>query len=521
MKKTFLFVLFLFIQFNALLAVNSDSLVTFKDLIFKSKDEYNAFYNCNHPLTYSELVSLFILPDDSINYSIIESRLIEFTTPLSSKIASKSEQEKVSIIKENVAAIFLKKYLPNTPFTALFETGTYNSVSSMALFSLVFSKLKIPYQLVEDSNKIYLKVYPQTANISLQGNFNEHTSFEYSEHYKIKFAKEIYISQKISKQEFETHTTDQVFNKHYHIKKLISVKELAGIHYHNFALTNTDNRKLPEAYLYAQKAYFLHSTESHKYLLKYTLFNVLGSNNYADISDVKKLALLCRYFNSGDLEVNDAFIKSEYARLINTALTQKINDETFNNYHTIILNNIKDSSLLADIDFTYHFELARQGISSWTTHSIKFDHLELAYARKPLDKNLQGLIIESFNLTMQQLKSEEKVLALIDDYGKKFEFVKTNTPIVSVQIDCYLLVAYKYFNAKKLNEGNVILDKCATLCKKLSITPNPEYAEAAYLEAARNYYLAGNKTKAKAYLLEGLALVPQSIKIQDKLNLMK
>jgi hypothetical protein len=80
-------------------------------------------------------------------------------------------------------------------------------------------------------------------------------------------------------------------------------------------------------------------------------------------------------------------------------------------------------------------------------------------------------------------------------------------------------LAYKNFNNGLIKEGEDFIAKNEDLCKENNLSLDTEIVERGYLSAAKYYYNAGNRIKAKEYLNKGLKLAPESIKIKDKLQI--
>lgn len=103
---------------------------------------------------------------------------------------------------------FLKKYATNSPFAKTMQTGTYDCVSSVALFALMLEYTGYAYQIHETHNHVYIKVQTAQGEVVL-----ETTSRT------LGFVK--YPAQEVNlKPDF----------------RIISLKELAGLQFYNQAL---------------------------------------------------------------------------------------------------------------------------------------------------------------------------------------------------------------------------------------------------------------------------------------------
>ena len=519
MKKILLCFNLLFLFNQAIYGIGSDSLVYFNELKFESEEEKKAFEHINFVKQDAELLRLFLSSSLYQKSADAQSILRNFTRDLNNKIADKNEVDKIKIIKGKVKKTFLKTYQSKCNFSEIFESGTYNCISSIAIYGFIFSELKIPYYIKEDLNSIFIITYPESKKVVIESGTTEKNCFTYAEHFMNKFTKSMYYARIVPLEEFEKGYSEALFSTYYFTSSPVSLLQLASILYCNLSLTASDERKTQEAIYYMQKSYYLDASLNNKMVLKYHILNALGSNNYTNKIDVEKLVYLNRYNNLKDVEINAELILSEYSRLLNAQLTDQLNIGVMEKYQSMLVKSTSDSALKSELGFKYHFGIATKALNNWTEKKIETKHIQAAYKIKPNDKDLQSLITESFNISIQQAEDSEKLLKLLDDYCRQFEFVCSRNSTILLKANCYLDLAYNNFIKGLAKEGQEFINSSELLCKNNAVVPDAEFVEKGYVSAAKYFYNTGNRSKAKEYLNKGLQLAPESKLIQDKLKM--
>jgi hypothetical protein len=503
-------------------AATTDSLVYFNDLAFKNDTDKIAFVNFITKKNEMALLQLYLksFEQKSLDTSNnIELTINKFVQKISKKNSNKNEVEKVQNLRDAVKENFLKTYRLNSRFSELFETGTYDCITSTALYAIVLFKLDIPYQIMEDKNGIYIVAYPLGKKIIIENALSEKKYAVFNEYFTGKYSKSMFYARIIPPEEFEKGNTEMLFEKYYFKTEAITLLQLASFQFNNFSMMAADERKKQEAFDYALKSCFLDSSLRYQVVLKYHLFNALGSNNYNDKYDVEKLVFLCRYNNQKDNEINNAFVISEYKRLLNTVLIKNADLNTLKKYHTLLIHNIHEISLKQEIEFIYHLEIARIGLNKKNDKKTEIYHIKSAYNIKPEDKEVKSIIAEILNISINNTKDSEIVLKIIDEFCLEFPFLAKSASILRIKAHGYLDLAYKNYTNGLIKEGDEFLAKNEDLCKKNNVSLDTEIIEMGYLSAAKYYFNSGNRIQAKEYLNKGLKLAPQSIKIKDKLKM--
>jgi tetratricopeptide (TPR) repeat protein len=523
LKKVFFCVGIFFLFSHKLLASKQDSLIYFNDLNFVSAEESASFkllIGTNEEALVDLLISMNN-PDAKTNLKLAKDKIDKCLIKLSNKIDGKDDQAKIKIITSYLEDEFFKIYKARNRFYELFETGTYNNLSFISLHAIIFTKLKIPFQIVKKENALSMIAYPSATKIEINSKENEKKYFVFSDQYIKKFSISLVKNRSISNVETEKSNEIDLFKKYYFGDTIITPQALASLYYSIESLNLFNENKLEEALSEIKKAYYLKSDLSSKFTLKQNLISSLGSNNYKTKSDVDKLVILCRYYNLKDAEVTKDFIIAEHQRLVDVYKEIKQVSVIYAAYHTDVVSNIEDVSTKKELEFNFSYSTL---LTLWRNEQYRDTILifaERIHHLKPEDKNLNTLILDDLSLKIMKLNNTELILLTIEDYGKKFSFVNKSKSIMRVKTNSLLDMACINFNKGLLVEGNNYLEKSTKIRESFSIIPDENYVERAYLEAARNYYISGNHAKAKEYLNKGLELAPQSVKIKERLKMVK
>ncbi|HRG60151.1 MAG TPA: hypothetical protein PK323_14450 [Bacteroidia bacterium] len=523
--KRALFICYLLFFINSILfAQEKDSLVYFSDLTFRNKTEKTIFQNLNKGSKNIDLLRLFLLIKPTEDSASIEPSIKlfdELITQIKSAILDGNNELKITQIKAIVSKAYLKSSKFNCTFQETLEQGFYDCYTAAALYGLVFSKLNIPFQIIENKSGVILQAFPSSDKIEIKMNTSDARCFGYSEHFRDKWSKSMFYSKLIPYNEFEKGYSDTLFEKYYFNLSSYTLIDLAGVMLCNLSLKASDERKVQEAVYFIQKSYFIQPNSRNAATLKYHLVNALGKYNYENKLDFNKLLYLCSYINMKDVEITGELITSEYTRFLNTQIEAKFPLKEVTDDYLLIYHKVTDKATKLNLEFIFNFEILKAILYRNIYQVDKTNYMQKAYKIKPEEQTLKSIIFEALNKELNEIKDAEKALKLVDSYSAKFEFIEKSISSKNIKISCYLELAYKNFSNELIVEGDAYLKKSEALCSQYKITPVQEVVERGYLSAAKYNFNKGNKVKAKEYLLKGMEYAPDSKLIQDKLKLVQ
>lgn len=499
---------------------NNDSLIKFSDLHFKSPVERSAFVN--YQANSKNHLNLFLSSYNkatTVSADKVQQRIDDCANVLIKETDAMTEPKKIKFIYKYVHQEFLKMYSLHNNFSDIFEKGEYNCVSGSALYALIFEKLGIPYQIIEIPAHVYLVAYPLTHKIRIETTDPKHGYVQFGNSYIESYVKYLLESKIISQNEMDTSTISKVFNRHYFAASGVSIKALAGIQYSNFYLYDYEENNHEEGFSEIKKAFFLNPDERTRYLLKSALAYCVTNNDYSDKKTVDALALLCRYHNSNEKEITSESIKHEFLRLKENQLIKNSNYLMFDSSFTNITHTLKDTSLIKEISFYYHYELARLGYNTYKDKEYEVSHLSAAYKSNPKHADLQNLIIGYFAKLIDYNSEPGNIIKLMDQFTTAYPFLNNHTKFNSTKANCLLELGYQSFTTNNLIKGEKFLSDFELLCSKnTELEPTAQFVEKAYSVAAGIYYKKGNYAKAKQFLKSGLKYAPESFGLKLRLS---
>jgi hypothetical protein len=515
----FLFILF-FLQLNA--QDKKDSLVLFGDLRFKSDFEKNVFRQYATNPVKPDLIDLFFTPYVSKEMPLSSSAhtlVKECADELKKKTAEMNETKKIKTIYKDLHQRFFKVYKLQNSFADIFEKGEYNCVSASALYAIVLEDLNIPYHVMEAPKHVYLMAYPGTSNILIESTDPRTGYFAFSSAYIEKFVKFMYGSKLITKEEYESNSAESLFNKYYFEKKALGIRDLAAIQYVNYAVYASDEKNYSQALDEVKKAYYLSPIERNRYILESLLTYMVTNSDYKQGKDIDNFVMLCRFNHLSNKDVSDEKIKYEFSRITETQLIERSDYTGYDSSCKRIFSSLADTSLRNELEFRYHYELARLGFINLKGKDYEMPHLQKAYHIKPDHANLQSITIAYFAKLTESENDPEKILKEMDNFSKSFDFLEKNEQFRTLRANCYLEKAYQFWLLKDAANGDSYLKKFETYCTPGGeIKTGEKYIEKAYSTAASYYYTKGDAARSRQLLKTGLHYAPDNFGLKVRLS---
>lgn len=518
--RILLFGLLIFL-YNHSTSQNKDSLVRKSDIRFKNNEEKLAFAK-NDLSNADNIVSLLLISYDKENiYNDIKAQqqINECVKNLKLEISTKSEVKKVKFIYDYVHKLFLKVYKLENSFADIFSKGEYNCVSASALYAIIFTKLDIPFNVIETPQHVYLVAYPQSYKILIETTSPEKGYYQFSENFISQYVKSLYNSKLITKAEYESNSANQLFDKYYFSSKGLTLTEIISLQYSNYAIYDLEDNKYIEAINEIKKAYYFNQYDRNKHILKSSLIYHIQNNKYDNNEQVEELALLCRFNNQNDEEISSEKLKNEFLRLTENQLINNSNYEFYDKSYNTIIKEIADTSLKNDIAYSYHYELARLGYLNNKDTIYEMPHLRAAYTINPKNANIQSIISSYLERQIKSTNDPKEIIKLLDISSKSFYFMNDNRGFNDVKANCILELSYQCFATNEINKGESYLKEFENLMTiKKDTHANDNFIEKAYAFAAGIYYKKGNIAKTKQLLKTGLIYSPENFGLKMRLN---
>jgi hypothetical protein len=499
-----------------------DSLVLFSDLTFKNESEKTTLINYSKLLNKADVIDLFLSPyDQTEGYSSknAHQKINECVVVLKKETEGMTDSKRVKFIYKYVHKFFFKVYKLTNSFSDIFEKGEYNCVSASALYAIIFKEMEIPFQIIEAPQHVFIIAYPQSDKILIETTSPENGYLKFPDSFVDNYIKYMTDAKLISKDEYANSTANDLFDKYFYSKTGVSLIDLAGIQYSNYAIYDSKENDYEKGIMEIMKAYYLSPSERNKYLLKSMLVAQLRINDYSSQKQIGNLVALCRFNNLKEKEFSNEVINNEFLRVINSQLIKNSDYAQFDSSFKLIYQTINDSALKNEIAFDYHYELARLGYNNLKSKEYELEHLTEAYKINSKHANLQNLVLGYFARIVDKNNDPIAVMNLMKEFTSIFDFLTTNNHFNSIRVNSTLELAYQYLALNDIKKGEGYLKEFETICSKNdSLTAATYYVEKAYSVAASYYYKKGNKLKTRQLLQTGLKYAPDSFGLKQRLD---
>lgn len=503
-------------------ASKTDSLVKFSDLNFQNDFERQTFKSFIELGQKTDIIDLFLTnfqKKDPFPSSQAHLQISSCITELAKETEGMTEAKKVKEIYKLVHKRFFKMYKLRNSFSDIFEKGEYNCVSASALYAIIFQKMDIPFQIIEAPQHVFLIAYPNTHKIFIESTSPTNGYLPVSDGQVQRFIKYMYESKLISKEEYDSSSPNDLFNKYYYANNGLSLLELAGIQYSNYTAYHLEDENHEQALTEIKKACFLIQNERNKYLLQSITSYLVANHNYKDKKDVNNLSILCRFNNNNKKEVSDEKIKYEFGRLLQEQLITNSDEAEFERSYNSINVNVNDSVLKNDLAFIYHYELARLGYQKQKNKEYEMLHLKAAYLVKPKHADLQSLIRAYFGLLVERSNGVNLIMNYMKEFTNQYDFLSSDPAFNSVKANCLLEVCYQHFMLQEIAKGEATRADFEKLAdSNTDIKPTERFVEKTYSTVATYYFKKGNKAKTKEVLKKGISYAPENFGLKIRLS---
>ncbi|MCC7301600.1 MAG: hypothetical protein IT233_03065 [Bacteroidia bacterium] len=522
MLRTLFFLLLTSACFLPLFSGTDEQIVRFSDLSFRDDAERELFRDHAGSTDPMKILAFLLTPyADGKSYplGIATERINECVREMEKELSGRSPKKKIKYVYQHVHNTFLKVYSLENSFSALLEKGAYNCVSASALYAIVFSKLGIPYKIYEAPEHVYLLAYPDKEKIIIETTSPQNGYAGVSEEFMKKYVSAMVLNKLIVREELDTSTVSKVFNRYFFSSSDISLIQLAALQYNNFGVYASAAGADTASVKYFMKAAYLYKRERQNMVLRMVLGLELDRCNFTRKEDAKYLEIMCRYFTAGDRAVGEENIRNAFYRMTLEQLNNRSDYAMYEQSYKLVRSALKDSALLKEIDFVFHYELARIGSMTSKDKSYITGHLKAACDANPANTQLHGLVYEYFDQLTGITEDSGELLKLSEEFSNLFPFMNSNNRFSGFRADCLLDLAFKSFALNNISEGEMHLAKFEELCRKIPESIyKPFLVERAYSVGASAYYKKGNYKRAKQLLQTGLIYAPGNFGLQQRLR---
>ncbi len=499
MKKFYFISFFLFLS---RLLFASDSLVYSSELIFDNQNEEQIYLSVLKGNSEMYFDAFYI--NGNPNVSNLPERKSVFIDAISTIKFSQKRAKYVKNIYKDVHEKYLKKYMEQAYFNDVFSLGVYNCVTACALYAMAFEKLGIPFVIKETPAHVYIVAYPESDQLLIEttdpiGGFNS-----FSTSYKSQFVNNLNALKLIDSKEMAL-GINALFDKYYFNESGLGLRELLGLQYYNTGIWLVDQGKYHEGHQALSKAYILYPSEQISQTLFLSMVMLLSNSDYMDDRDIDLFYRLPRY---KQLEVTNDEIVEEFGRLTYSLLIENNQRSKYKEVYDELTEQVKDSTLLLDINFLYNYEMGRLEFNRGR-YKQALPYAKKAYECNPNNVDSETMLIGAFMNHYGQSSDLDEAYSTLKSYLDEYENLKENNHVISAWMNLNLMIMANSFIEGKSTKAILHKDIFESV---LAENGQKAYDEnilgRAYSEAAVYYFKKGHYNSAKRYLNEGLKYAP-------------
>ena len=475
---------------------------------YRSEHEYQVLNDKN-----SDILDVLLLTGNAnqrIKTETVAAQIADFTMKLRNEgVLNLSEKKLIQTLHAAIHDEFLKKYEEVAHFYQLFESGTYNCVSSTALFAYVLDEFEVPYSIQELPNHVYLIAWPGVRNIQVEMTSPKDGYFEPSNKEVSKAVHALRTYKLIGESEFEGKDDREIYNDFFFRDQSISLRELAGLQYFNEAIVLLEKDNKLDAYDEVVKADLLNENNRVKVFKSFILTELLDNSDFSTSSEFR---LFLMFINQGGANLDK--ISYEYAKLIQNELVQK-SRRTFIDTTFVLINNLCTDTIAKNrLGGIYYGGMAEYyaGLMNWNK---AFDFVEAGVSLEPNNSRLQYFYAE---LLFQKLINKYEGEELVEQMELAMKNRSFLNEIAFFQVRYFYSCYDVSTEAYESNDGEIgdkyfqkALDYRNTIHDKESIDLN--ILGWLYAEKGAFLYRKGKLHEAKDILEQGLLASPDHERI--------
>lgn len=412
-------------------------------------------------------------------------------------------------IYKDIHKEYFSKYKLSISFSEIFKDGSYNCVTASALFALCFEELHLEYDIRLLPQHVFLVLFPEKEAIKvettnpIEGLFvpNQRLMRQY-----VLFLKELKL---ISEEEYNTKSTDELFQEYYYAQESISVENLIGVHYFNSGLSYFQEEDFMTAFNQFEKAIIFYPDEIVKFMVKLTLQNLIYSSGMKSVEDVSLLVKYPKY----SVSEQDKEMTVELFKLFTNEMIIKTGDQnSYTKGFNYIKTHLKDTLLMEEISFIYYFETGRYYYRTGLTVKSE-EYFENSFQLRPDNVDAQTALIDILSQQMRY-KSVKTVLAKTEKYNDQYEQLRENNAFLSLYASIALTAASESYGLNNQFEGKRYLDQFEKIYTS-DMEINTQLISDTYISVAVYYFGRGNKSMASHYINRGLNYAPGNYRLMQ------
>ncbi len=499
-----------------LIAQNLYEIVKYEDLSFYSYFEELAFYKFSEG--DDNMLRLFVAIDPDVDEKIYEGFQKDLSGELN-RIKTRrfhrvKKEKKVRMLYDYVNIQVLTRYKEKILFPHLFVNGTFNCLTASAFYGFLLDSLGIEYHFRESYNHVHPVAFIGDEQIKIETTDRLSGLQYYDDNLKNKFVNYLLENDIITKDQYYSKSTEELFNEYFFPRSSINLKELAGLHYMNDALYKFDAENYRAALEQIKKAWFIYPSDRMLTIFQFILANTMSVADYDDLEDAELFVYLSRMPPE---HINPEEIGSGFAIITDRLLFNSSHKDFYDDLYDFLDENMEDGEIKDIISFQYYFYRGRSFVAQYMFRD-GLEYFIRAYEYNPYNLELQSLLISTIAATFENTPGEQLVQRL-ENYSREMPVLAENGMFISLQMMAYLVVIEQYFDFDMPDEGMESMLKFEELYEaNAGVEIDYELLGDAYSSAAVYYFKQYNKQKAIKFLERGLEIAPENYELRYRLR---
>ncbi|MFA6261648.1 MAG: hypothetical protein WC760_09280 [Bacteroidia bacterium] len=520
MKPVYLLLFQLFIlEFSAIPTAFADQKDTLNiKVLISQHQQYNSelertILNSTDSVTWSMLDFMLAGESDLTENQMqrIRSDMDTFIKALSQEVEKMSFSFKIRHIFKRTHNQYLKKYDEQVTFYNIFQSGYYNCVTGTSLFAHVLNELKIPYQVKELPDHVYLIVDPDKFNIPLESTNPKTGFYKPSTSFMNKYIDMMLEYKLITYGELDSNGIETTFNKYYYSRTNINYRELVGLQYYNIGLFNYNlslytgtNQAIGNTIINAEKAFCFNNSERIRFLMFMAYSNNLFTTAY--YADTNTIGTLIKLYCVSPVKSRTKLVRAEYNRMKEEVLLGRSDQRLFEYYYNRFALSFKaDSALTEWFKMDFLFESARNSLFQNDFESS----LKYIFAASSIDPNNREYIgVAELAITKKTalLPTPDQRITALNRITQTYKHLRENRTIKLLYSYNYLEQARLYNGDCHYTEARFSLEKFEKIRETKGI--DTTYIAAVYVDLSKCLEKVRNYPLAKQCIDRGLSVLP-------------
>jgi tetratricopeptide (TPR) repeat protein len=464
-------------------------------------------------------LDLFMALGDPADTSAIREQIDLYLSQFRHSIPNANVRKQLKNLYRTVPRVFLSRYFDNVFFHALFTRGEFNCLTASALYSILLSRLQIPYRIKETTDHVYLIADVGHSGFLLETTLPSHGLYQFDERFKGNYLRYLLERKIISEDEFRSTPLPSLFDKFFSPDESINLPQLAGLQYYNKAVIQYNAREYNSALRSLEKAEILYPCNRVQYLKYATLTNILSNENVQEGINGRYLAKFINQNHTSPTHLKQAM---DHFSVLSMELSFNRPDiELYDKYYSEVMSSLDPSVDPTDLGQMYLSFKAYYLYNNYFYPDALF-LLGKAFRLNPGNLRTRQMIAECVERYLVDDRNLRLRLDTLEHYLQIFPFLLQDRTIYKFKSYCLGGIVAGYFRDNELTRAQEYLLRFEAFLKEsLGMEISQEAVSMAYGEGSSYYIRRQKYDLAESMLQRGLETAPDSHSLHSKLETLR